>query len=240
MASMQGKLANVVEEIGEVDRASEGIVKQLVSGADIGIERKFKDGFIMTPTARLTFASNVLPRFVDRSDGLWRRLLLIPFGVQIEEEKQDKRLATMEFWEQSGELPGVFNWALEGLRRLQERGYFQEPQACRQVKQRYRMESNPAQGFLEDYCIAQDGATIPSMELYKAYAGYVSELGQHPLGSAQFVRQVERTFVGASLSRNARYLPNGKRGRVWSGLRMRMAYDDEPVRRIEEQVPEIF
>src|SRR5262245_60211733 len=74
MAQTLGKLANVCPEVGELDKTAEGTLKAFVSGDRMTFERKCKDGFSARPTARLVLSTNNLPRFVDRSEGVWRRL----------------------------------------------------------------------------------------------------------------------------------------------------------------------
>ena len=56
-------------------------------------ERKYKDAFSAKPTAKVMIATNELPCFTDRSQGVWRRLLLAPFNRSIPEYQQNKNLA---------------------------------------------------------------------------------------------------------------------------------------------------
>lgn len=83
LSSMHGKLANIVEEVGSFQRTQEGILKQIVSGGSLEVEKKNRDGFAMVPTVRLTYASNLRPTFQDKSNGVWRRLLGIPMKNRI-------------------------------------------------------------------------------------------------------------------------------------------------------------
>jgi putative DNA primase/helicase len=78
-----GKLANIVAEIGELHRTDEGHLKAFVSGDAMYFDRKGIPGVDAIPTARLVFATNNRPRFGDRSDGIWRRVVVIPFRYQV-------------------------------------------------------------------------------------------------------------------------------------------------------------
>jgi|GEM_PF-1780679 len=219
LAATIGMLANIVSEIGEWDRSAEGILKAFVTGEPMSIERKYRDPFVGLPTARLTFATNTLPRFTDRTDALWRRLMLVPCNVQIlDESKQDKRLVNAEFWRTNGELPGVFNWAVEGLRRLRQRGHFFIPLECQAAKTEYQRESNPARTFLEEnYCAAPNGSMF-SNAVYQQYHEWMEKSGQKPLGATQFGNEVKRAFKSATLSKYALRTPDGGRSRSWSGF----------------------
>lgn len=93
LAPTLGKLANISGEIGELDSVAEGQLKAFVAGDSMQFERKYREPIMAEPTARLILATNNRPRFVDRSEGLWRRMLLVPWNVQIPEDKQDPELA---------------------------------------------------------------------------------------------------------------------------------------------------
>src|SRR5262249_54524254 len=115
LAGTLGKLANLVAEVGELDRVAEGQLKAFVGGDAMEFERKFKAAFTARPTARLVLATNNPPAFSDKSDGIWRRMLLLEFGVQIPEEERVAGMDSVGWWAEAGELSGVLNWALAGL-----------------------------------------------------------------------------------------------------------------------------
>ena len=70
----------------------------------------------------IVFSMNELPRFNDESPAFFRRVLLFRFGVVIPEERRDTTLAERII---KAELPGVFNWMMEGRRRLlEQKGHF--------------------------------------------------------------------------------------------------------------------
>ncbi len=92
-----GKLANICAEIGEIDKVAEGHLKSFVSGDPMTFERKFKDPIVALPTARLVLATNTLPRFSDRSGGLWRRMIVMPCNVVIAEHERVFGMDNPEF-----------------------------------------------------------------------------------------------------------------------------------------------
>jgi phage/plasmid-associated DNA primase len=113
-----GKLANIVAEVGELDKMAEGYLKAFVVGDPMDFEMKFKQAFRTCPTARLVLATNNMPRFSDKTDGIWRRVLLLPFVVQISKSEAIRGMDPVEWWQERGELPGIFLWALAGLADL--------------------------------------------------------------------------------------------------------------------------
>src|SRR5262249_725910 len=110
LESTLGKLVNLTSEIGDLDRVSEGKLKQFTGEDLMSFNPKYRPEFTAKATARLVMATNVRPPFRDRSNGLWRRLMVLPFPVTIPEGKRNRRLTD----ELATELSGIFNWAVEG------------------------------------------------------------------------------------------------------------------------------
>jgi P4 family phage/plasmid primase-like protien len=198
LTSTLGKLANIASEVGEIDKIAEGVLKSFTSGDSMFFDRKGVPGINAVPTAKLALATNNLPRFTDRSGGVWRRMLLTPFRVTITEEERVVGMDKPSWWGASGELPGAFNWAVAGLRRLRKQGRFTAPKVSVEALNEYRQESNPARVFLvENYEAAdanQPGAEVKCAELYRDYKTWAEGNGYRPLGERAFGKEVRRAF----------------------------------------------
>jgi P4 family phage/plasmid primase-like protien len=143
-----GKLANVTDESSKgLEEEAETALKQYTGGTQVTFKRLYQQPFSAYPTAKIMIATNKLPRFVDTSNGIWRRMLLVPFDAVIPEDKQDRHLAQKI---KATEMSGILKWALEGLRSLEEAGGFIEPAACRQALDQYKREMNPLVMFLDE------------------------------------------------------------------------------------------
>jgi P4 family phage/plasmid primase-like protien len=223
MAQTLGKLANIVAEVGELDRTAEGTLKAFVSGDRMSFERKGKDPFTARPTARLVLSTNNLPRFADKSEGVWRRLCLVPFNRHVHEQERVPGMDKPEWWLKHGEVPGILNWALDGLKRLRGNGMrFTEPASCRAALEAHRRESDPCREFLVEHYAADDnGQPLRTAEVYDAYTQWCAANGQrHPLTAQAFGRQVRRVF-GLEESRNHRFGTGV--GKAWFRLTGRTA-----------------
>jgi putative DNA primase/helicase len=108
------KLLNIAAEVNEHAKLDEGMLKKFIAGDTMYFDRKGIAGLSAKPTARLMVATNNPPMVLDRSEGMWRRMMLIPFRITIPPAQQDYQLAS----KLKSELPGIFNWAREGRRRL--------------------------------------------------------------------------------------------------------------------------
>lgn len=200
-----GKLLNACGDCGEIDKAAEGLMKSFISGDRMFFDRKGIGGMNCAPTARLMLACNNLPRFADRSQGIWRRMLDMPWKKPIEESKRVFGMDTVPWWQESGELPGMFNWALEGLARLQKQRGFTRSSAMDLALAKYKKEMNPARAFLDEACEpAEATGRVFSKELYQLYCKWCKESGHnHPLADMQFGKEVKRSFPQSSRERES-------------------------------------
>jgi putative DNA primase/helicase len=202
-----GKLANLVPEVGTIGRVAEGFLKAFVAGDRMYFDRKNLPGIDARPTARLMLATNTLPPFADRSGGVWRRLMILPFRVTIPPDRQDPHLATTLL----GELPGIFNWATEEWRQLRG-GRFIEPRVSREPLNEYRIDSYPAHTFLLEEVRSARGSSVPCAALYGRYQAWCATHGHKPVPDTQFGKDVVRVF------------PRVRRKRARGGRRVRRPY----------------
>jgi putative DNA primase/helicase len=189
-----GRLANITSEVGELDRMAEGYLKSFTAGDRMTFNRKHQSLIEAAPSARLILATNNRPRFSDRSGGLWRRMLLLPLNVQITESERVHGMDHPEFWQDQGELPGIFNWSLVGLARLRQQRRFTIPGLCASAVEDYRSEVNPARRFLLEHFTPDPEGDVPKKEVYVSYRKWCDEVGCRPLADNIFGKEVKRVF----------------------------------------------
>jgi len=187
--------------------------KSLTGEDYVTAERKNKDPFSFRPYARLLFSCNDIPKnYADRSEGFYRRLLIIRFDHSVPSDKRDPNLRERL----SVERDGIFMWALGGLQRLIENKYlFSETDKTRLALQHYKVESNSALMFLDECCEVIDGAVCIRETLFEKYRDYCDKNGLKPLSQANFNKDVE-----ASDEHILRALEKVSRRKIWVGIRM--------------------
>lgn len=212
-----GKLVNICADVGELDKVAEGYLKSFTSGDTMFFDRKGISGIDCTPTARLMIACNNRPRINDRSQGVWRRLKIIPWLVQIDADERIKNMDKAWWWEQSGELPGILNWALVGLDRLKHQLGFTVTDLGQTAANEYQAETNPAKAFLLDHLEQADDSQkkIASSELYKFYSLWCQENGYRPLSEVHFGKEILRAFKQTKKIRGG---PRGYRKNFYTHL----------------------
>lgn len=211
-AELLGKLANVFSDLPSKSIDDTGIFK-VVTGEDyLMAEKKNKNPFKFKPFARLVFSCNELPRnYVDRTEGFYRRLIIVPFSRQIEKSKIDKALK----YKFQREKEGILNWALEGLKRLYENNFeFSENELTDGVKKEYKRENNNVISFVEECCELDGLFSCSRIELYEAYKEFCVEAGLKALSQIKFNKELEGNF-NITRSRNRKL-------RSWNGVRIKL------------------
>lgn len=202
-----GKLANFCTDAPSMDQMAENLIKSFTSGERTQFDRKYLPVMDAYPTARLTVSYNIRPRFADRSEGIWRRMLLVPFNATVSPERRVKNMDKPWWWQKSGELPGILRWAIEGLYRLRTNGNFTLPVASCQAIELYREACSPDLVFVRERCELDPKTEVERSELYNRYKWWATDNGFHPVSSTTFgktfhaeypnVKTVQRTVEGA-------------------------------------------
>ena len=187
-AELFGKLANIFADLPTKNIDDNGIFKALVGEDYLTVEKKNKDPFSFQSNARLLFSCNSIPKnYGDRSDGFYRRLIIIRFNHAVPPEKKDPNLLD-KF---RVEADGIFLFALEGLRRLMANHYvFSETDINREELQQYREESDSVLSFVKEDCELGADYEVGSTQIYNAYKAYCEECGLKPFSQKQFVSQI--------------------------------------------------
>lgn len=211
-AELLGKLANVFSDLPSKSIDDTGIFK-VVTGEDyLMAEKKNKNPFKFRPFARLVFSCNELPKnYVDRTEGFYRRLIIVPFNRQIDKNKIDKALK----YKFQREKEGILNWALKGLRRLYENNFeFSENELTDEVKKEYKRENNNVISFVEECCEIDSLFSCSRIEIYESYKEFCGEAGLKALSQIKFNKELEGNF-------NVTRARSGKL-RLWNGVRIKL------------------
>jgi len=124
-AELIGKRLNVFADIEEVSPKQRGILKALVSGDSILVDRKYRDPVSFSNQAVMIFSCNELPDLGGKTYSIQRRLILIVFRKTFSGEDADKELT--DKLTTPIEIPGLINRALIGYKRLLKEGDFSVP-----------------------------------------------------------------------------------------------------------------
>jgi putative DNA primase/helicase len=223
-----GKLVTIAPDCNDLDSVAEGYLKQFTSGDRMTFNRKNKDLIEATPTARLIVSTNVRPRFMDRSSGIWRRMILVPWRVVVSEEDKVLGMDEIEWWENSGELPGIFNWAIRGLFRLRRQRRLTQPRVCLDAMRDYQLEVNPTKLFFEENLIATDeGDYLKCGDLFEHYKQWAIDRNYRPVSDRTFGRELQRHFPSVQRKLRRSITNSQDRFYVYMGVNYRTPDDDD-------------
>ena len=187
--SLFGKLINKSSEI-EGNLKTTSFFKKIVSGDMLDGEFKNKDRFSFPSTAKLIFAMNSLPVTKDKSDGLYRRLCIIPFNKQFKGDEIDIDLSE----KLKSEADGIFFFALQGLKRLHKQKKFTESIEVNNKLEEYKLDSNPVKQYMEEkYIVVEDeNKGIKSGDLYESYTVWCGDNGFMKMNNVNFGKELKR------------------------------------------------
>lgn len=172
------------------DRCHIDLFKKMTSGEPIEARRLYKDVYTLYDYGRLAFNANVLPQNTEQTEGFFRRFLIIPFTVLISQDEKDSDLPAKII---ATELSGVFNWVMQGLRRLRETRKFSECLAANTALSEYRMESDTVALFLDEKGLkASTDGKIGKDELYKEYQYFCTSGGYKSIVKNEFGKRLHR------------------------------------------------
>lgn len=220
LADLFGRLANISVETNARSSVYDSTFKQVVSGDPIQADAKYKKPIKFRPFSKLIFALNNMPRVDDKTDAFFRRLIILRFNRIFREEEQNKNLKH----ELEEELDGIFRWALFGLDKLRQRGYFNLPQDMRIEIEEYRRQNNNILLFVEEECSIHWEFEISKDDLYRHYQEWCTQNGYKALSKGKFGKELSKQYQGSIDERRT------ARERIWVGIGHIKGIDNSPDR----------
>jgi putative DNA primase/helicase len=188
IARLPGIRLLVTSEVGDMARLDETLVKDVTGGDKVIARDLYKGFFEFLPLFKLWFRGNYKPRIRGTDDGIWRRVRLIAFDVQIPYERRDKKL-TQKIMEE--ELPGVLRWMVEGAIKYYQKG-LTTPKEVLAATSGYRSEMDVVGRFIDDVCVLNQEAKVRPSDLYKTYNKWCHTNGEYALPERKFGEEIER------------------------------------------------
>ena len=207
------KMLNVDPEVNREAVSYEREFKLLTGGKreKIACNQKHIPTFEFIPRCKLLLSANEFPKITDHSSAFYERLLLIPCERRFLSEEQDKTLDE----KLRKELPGIFNWCIEGLKRLRERGHFLQYDFMKEAIEELENENNPSNSFFEEHIEIVSGQWIVKGDLYDKYKSWCDKTKTFPLRESRFSIAVFKKY-SKHTTKNNRFSNSGKR--YWPNL----------------------
>lgn len=192
IARLKGARFVTSVEPNEGLRLNEGLIKQL-TGDDVVTARKlYAEEFEFKPEFKLWMATNHKPVVRGMDIGIWRRIHLIPFTVQIPEEKVDRKLRDKLM----NEAEGIMRWCLEGMKMYNSEG-LKKPLSVVQATNDYRREMDIISKFLDECTTTAPCRCVKAKDLYNVYVRWCDENGEFKLTNTKFGTEIVKRFARA-------------------------------------------
>lgn len=208
IARLRGVRVALMNETSQGSRFDEAKLKDLTGGDSLTGRFLHQEFFDFRPSHKLIIRGNHKPAITGTDEGIWRRLRLVPFTVQIPGAEQDKHLVE----KLRAELPGILRWAVEGCLQWQREGL--RPPACvLDAGDVYRAESDTLGRFIEERCEARSLAQIKSSAFFAAYQDFCQRAGERWIPARDLPMEMQR--------RGFEHKRGGQGVRLYLGIELR-------------------
>ena len=213
-----GKLLASFTDARAPERNRSAVVSQLlriVGGDTITVNRKNKDAWNGYLPTRLVMYSNELLQLTENSNALTGRMVVLRMTKSFF-NKEDTELAH----KLEKELGGIFNWAMEGLkRRLARGGFFVQPETGKDYLNEMADMGNPIGAFADDALEFDAHSQVDKDDVFACYKHWALKKsippGTEPAFKRRFLAATQEHYVRSDQVRK-----NGKRNHFYLGVKL--------------------
>ena len=190
IARLEGARLVVSSEANEGDRIDESLIKQMTGGDTLVARYSYGRDFEFDPVFKLWMATNHMPKIYGTDEGIWRRLIIIPFTHTVKKENIDKNLED----KLKAESMGILKWAIDGAMMWQREG-LNPPEVIKQASQDYREEMDVIEAFISESCVVGDEFKVKASELFDAYKKWADETNNwEGMSNTKFGMEISKRF----------------------------------------------
>ena len=216
LVRLQGARFLYVNEPEENAELKEGAVKAMTGGDAITARTVFaKVSVEIEPTWLIVMPTNHKPIVKGSDNGIWRRLVLIPFEQNFE-GRPDKDVNRGE--RLAAEAEGVLAWMLRGMQAYRKAG-LTKPDSVRRAGESYRSQMDLLADWLEQFCEVGPGYYCEMSRLWASWESYAKTNGviHYVRSSAALGRRLDSRFPSSRGNSGAR---------IRTGIRLRESDSD--------------
>ncbi len=153
---LEHKHANIGDDIDNVIMKETGTFKKMTAGNAIMVENKGEKGYTAALYATHIYSANEIPRSLDKTDGFYRRWIIIPFNARFSADDEDFDPMIVDKITTPTALSYLLNIAIRGARRLMKQNRFTEPQSVRDALEAYKADNSTVLSWIEDKDLTVD------------------------------------------------------------------------------------
>jgi putative DNA primase/helicase len=195
---LEHKSANIGDDIDNVTIKDTGTLKKMIAGNSIMVESKGDMGYTADLYATHIYSANEIPRSFDKTDGFYRRWLIIPFNAKFSADDEDYDPMIGDKITAPTALSYLLNIGIRGAQRLIKRGHFTEPQSVKDALEAYKADNSTVLSWIEDKELTEDSfLDRPRDVLYSEFSDWCKVSGiksSNVTGKKTFFKEVTQKF----------------------------------------------
>ena len=214
-SQLDGKIANIFADISNDELTKLGVLKALVSGDSIDVEKKGKDMFTMKNQAKMFYSCNQLPEINEDSDAAFRRFVITEWNQQFFGDADNKSLFVELITED--ELSGILNLLIHKARVLLVRQKLSYDQTTEELRMGWKERAEPVQLFCKEHLVKKENSIAIKSEVYSVYVQWCKDHKIIPKNEGQLTKKMKTLgyMDNSQRVRNGVLDPKGKTTRTW-------------------------
>lgn len=210
-----GKTLGIIADARLSGKTDQSIVVERllsISGEDtLTADCKHRQAVTGKLLSRIMILTNELPRLHDSSGAIAGRLIILRQTESFFGRENTALTKTLQ-----AELPGILLWAIEGWRRLWQRGHFVQPSSARDLEEQLNNITSPVGEFVREWCILGPDCRVEKDSLYAAWRRFCEERGQKPTKESTFGADLRA--AASNITRSQPRRDDGSRYDLYRGI----------------------
>ena len=200
-SQLKDKLVNIFDDTNVSFTKETSIAKNLIAGGSISAEYKGRDMFQFQNVARMIYSSQETPRTSDNTVAWRDRWFFVKFPNEFRPSNKAKTEIQTALKE---EKAGIFNWMIEGLRRLMTNDDFTQSDALSLSTIEYQSQNDSVAQFVHNVCTVDTNSNqkVSINDLYKVYCIWAENESLRTVSKKVFSQRVsdmgftrEKTYI---------------------------------------------
>lgn len=191
-SQLVGKLANIGDDSGGDLLKNTAIFKKIVTGDSITVENKHSTPFMFNNKSKMLFSANNLPPSTDKSDGFFRRIIIIPFRAVFKKDSASYDPNIIDKVTTQSAKSYLLNLAIKGANMLLENKGFVVPESVAKLTEMYEVDNNSALQWIESN--SNNIVDRTQQEVYTDYVLYCDSCNITPMQIRKFNNEIIKRF----------------------------------------------
>jgi putative DNA primase/helicase len=218
-ALLYGKIANLNGDIGPKSLQKTSTFKILCGNDLITVDNKYGKPFQFVNRAKMVFACNQLPEIQNPTPADFRRWIVLQFNQVFEGNAADTEL--LQKISTKKEISGILNWAISGLKRLNEQHGFTYNKSMAEMQTYYTRLSEPIGAFCQDAIIEDSESYITKELLISEFYIWCKKYKIAPPYEIKFWQKIKQLYP---FGHNTRGGSDGNRVQRYDGITFNSNY----------------